>query len=216
MSKPAAHPSQSSRPRPRIVVALTGASGAIYGIRLLETLRRLELAETHLIITTLGKRTISTETDWSVAQVARLADAVHDNRDLGAPPASGSFRTAGMFVTPCSLKTLAAVASGIGDSLAVRAADVTLKEGRPLLLLVRETPLHVGHLRQMVAVAEAGAIVMPPVPAFYERPRTIDDLVDHTVRRAIERLGLAPDLVREWDGAPPPDPTNHTAGSGRQ
>lgn len=108
-----------------------------------------------------------------------------------------------MFVAPCSLKTLAAVASGIGDSLAVRAADVTLKEGRPLLLLLRETPLHVGHLRQMLAVAEAGAIVMPPVPAFYERPRTIDDLVDHTVRRAIERLGLAADLVRQWDGAPP-------------
>jgi 4-hydroxy-3-polyprenylbenzoate decarboxylase len=187
----------------RVVVAITGASGAFYGIRLLETLRGLDGIEAHLVITPLGKRTITSETDWSVSQVERLAHVVHDNRDLGAPPASGSFRTVGMFVAPCSVKTLAGVASGIGDSLVVRAADVTLKEGRPLLLLLRETPLHVGHLRQMVAVAEAGAIVMPPVPAFYERPQTIMDLVDHTVRRAVERLGLATDLVREWDGAPP-------------
>jgi len=192
----------------RLAVGISGASGSIYGIRLLERLRDDPSVETHLAISASGKRTLVEETTWSVEQVEALADVVYDNRDIGASLASGSFRTAGMIVAPCSIKTLAALASCHADTLIARAGDVTLKEGRPLLALVRETPLHVGHLRQMLAFAEMGGIVFPPVPAFYRKPTTVDEIVDHTVARVLERMGLGRGPLPEWTGGgrrtPPP------------
>lgn len=184
----------------RVVVGLSGASGSIYGIRLLEALRKDPEVETHLVISASGKRTLVEETDFTVKDVEALAHVVYDDRDIGASLASGSFRTAGMIVAPCSIKTLAALAQGHADTLIARAGDVTLKEGRPLLALVRETPLHLGHLRQMTAFAEIGGIVFPPVPAFYQKPKTIDDLVDHTVARVLDRMGLGGEPAREWTG----------------
>jgi 4-hydroxy-3-polyprenylbenzoate decarboxylase len=186
--------------RRRIVVALSGATGAIYGIRLLEVLRRTEGVESHLVVSGPGKRTIAQETTLRFDDVAALADAVHDNRDIGGPLASGSFRTHAMVIAPCSIKTASAVAHSYGDTLIARAADVTLKEGRSLVALVRETPLHVGHLRILLTLAEIGAVVMPPLPAFYQRPKTIDDVVNHTVARVLDRIGVAQDLVPEWTG----------------
>jgi 4-hydroxy-3-polyprenylbenzoate decarboxylase len=182
----------------RIVVGISGASGVIYGIRLLERLRRDPDLEIHLVISASGKRTLVAETDHTVASVEALAHVVYDDRDIGASLASGSFRTRGMIIAPCSVKTLAALASGHADTLIARAGDVTLKEGRPLLALVREAPLHVGHIRQMLAFAEMGGIVFPPVPAFYQRPQTVADIVDHTVARALDRLGLEGEPVAEW------------------
>jgi flavin prenyltransferase len=182
----------------RVVVGISGASGTIYGIRLLEQLRKDASIETHLVMSASAKRTLVEETTHSVRQVEGLADVVYDDRDIGASLASGSFRTAGMIVAPCSIKTLSALATGHADTLITRAGDVTLKEGRPLLALVRETPLHLGHLRQMVAFAEMGGIVFPPVPAFYQKPRTVDDIVRHTVSRVLDRMGLAHDPVPEW------------------
>jgi polyprenyl P-hydroxybenzoate/phenylacrylic acid decarboxylase-like protein len=184
----------------RVVVGISGASGSIYGIRLLEQLRKDPEVEVHLVVSASGKRTLVEETPYTLRQVESLAHVVYDDRDVGASIASGSFRTAGMIVAPCSIKTLAALATGFADTLIGRAGDVTLKEGRPLLALVRETPLHVGHLRQMLALAEMGGIVFPPVPAFYQKPQTVDDLVNHTVARVLERLGLAHDPVPEWTG----------------
>lgn len=184
----------------RVVVGVTGSTGAIYGIRLLEALRRVPDVEIHLVLSAPAKRTLVEETDRSVSAVEALAHVVYDNRDIGAALASGSFRTAGMVVAPCSVKTLSALANCHADTLISRAGDVTLKEGRPLIALVRETPLHVGHLRQMLALAEMGGIVLPPMPAFYNRPKTIDALVDHTVGRVLDRLGLPNDLVPEWAG----------------
>jgi flavin prenyltransferase len=174
----------------RVVVAISGASGSVYGIRLLERLRADATVEVHLVISAAGKRTLVEETDCTVKDVEALAHVVYDDRDVGASLASGSFRTRAMIVAPCSIKTLAALASCHADTLIARAGDVALKEGRPLLALVRETPLHLGHLRQMTAFAEMGGIVFPPVPAFYQKPRTIDDLVDQTVSRVLERVGL--------------------------
>jgi flavin prenyltransferase len=184
----------------RIVLGITGATGAIYGIRLLEILRGHADIETHLILSTPAKRTIVEETDWNVADVEALATHRYDNRDIGAAVASGSFRTAGMIVSPCSIKTAGAVASCHTDTLIARAADVTLKEGRPLILLVRETPLHLGHLRCLTSLAEMGAVIMPPMPAFYNRPRDIDDVVNGTVARVLDRLQLPQTLVPEWQG----------------
>jgi 4-hydroxy-3-polyprenylbenzoate decarboxylase len=184
----------------RVVVGLSGASGSVYGIRLLQALRTDPGVETHLVISASGKRTLAEETDYSVKDVEALAHVVYDDRDIGASLASGSFRTAGMIVAPCSIKTLAALAQGHADTLIARAGDVTLKEGRPLLALVRETPLHLGHLRQMTAFAEIGGIVFPPVPAFYHKPKTIDDLVDHTVARVLDRMGLGREPREEWTG----------------
>jgi len=174
----------------RLVIALTGATGTIYGIRLLEALRTVADVETHLIVSNPAKRTLVEETDFAVRDVERLAHVVHDVKDIGASIASGSYRTAGMVVAPCSIRTAAAIATGVTTNLVTRAADVTLKEGRPLILLVRETPLHVGHLRTLVALAEMGAVILPPMPAFYHRPKEIDDLVNHTVARVLDRLGL--------------------------
>lgn len=187
----------------RLVVAITGATGSIYGIRLLEVLRKYGEMETHLVISRPGKRTLVEETDWSVAEVEALAAHRHENNDIGASIASGSFRTAGMVIAPCSIKTAAAVAACHSENLIARAADVTLKEGRPLIMLVRETPLHVGHLKCMLALAEMGAVVLPPMPAFYNRPRDLDDIVNHTIARVLDRLGLPQTLVPEWQGAHP-------------
>ena len=184
----------------RVVVGISGASGSVYGIRLLEELAKNPSVEAHLVISSSGKRTLAAETDWSVKSVEALADVIYDDRDIGASLASGSFRTAGMIVAPCSIKTLAALASCHADTLIARAGDVTLKEGRPLVALVRETPLHVGHLRQMVAFAEMGGIVFPPVPAFYVKPATVDEIVSQTVARVLDRMGLEHDPIPEWTG----------------
>ncbi len=184
----------------RVVVGLSGASGAIYGIRFLELLRAMPDVETHLVVSDAAKRTIAEETDWAVKDVLALAGHRHDNKDIGATIASGSFKTDGMVIVPCSIKTAASVAHCLADNLMTRAADVTLKEGRPLILVVRETPLHLGHLRVLTALAEMGAVILPPMPAFYNRPKQIEDLVDHTLARVLDRLGLPQRLVTEWQG----------------
>jgi 4-hydroxy-3-polyprenylbenzoate decarboxylase len=184
----------------RIVVAITGASGAIYGVRTLETLREIPGVETHLIISQGGRATIAYELDITVKDVRDLADVVHADTNVGASIASGSFRTAGMLIAPCSVKTLSGIANCYADSLVTRAADVMLKERRPLVLLFRETPLHAGHIRLMQQATENGAVVMPPVPGFYHRPRTLDEVIDQTVGRALDQLGLDPGLVRRWEG----------------
>jgi 4-hydroxy-3-polyprenylbenzoate decarboxylase len=184
----------------RIVVGLSGASGAIYGIRFLELLRALPDVETHLVVSEAAKRTIVEETDWAVKDVLALATHGYDNKDIGAAIASGSFKTDGMVIVPCSVKAAASVAHCVADNLLTRAADVTLKEGRPLILVVRETPLHLGHLRVLTALAEMGAVILPPMPAFYNRPKQIEDLVDHTLARVLDRLGLPQQLVTEWQG----------------
>lgn len=187
----------------RLIVGLSGASGAVYGIRLLQALREVPDLETHLIISAPAKRTILQETPLRVDEVEALASRVYSNRDIGAAPASGSFQALGMVIVPCSIKTACAVASCHGDSLMCRAADVTLKEGRPLLLAVRETPLHVGHLRHLTTLAEMGGIVFPPVPAFYMRPTSLDEVIDHTVGRILGRLGIRHGLAVEWTGTTP-------------
>jgi flavin prenyltransferase len=185
----------------RLIVAITGASGSIYGTRLLQVLRERSDVETHLIISPAGRRTLVHETDFSAADVEGLADVVYGYRDIGAPPASGSFATLGMVVCPCSIRTLSALALSASDNLITRAGDVTLKEGRPLVAVLRETPLHLGHLRLAAQLSEIGGVVMPPVPAFYTRPQTVADIVDDTVGRVLQRLGLpVPGLVDEWSG----------------
>ena len=193
----------------RIVVGFSGASGAIYGIRFLQHLRALPDVETHLVVSDAAKRTIVEETDWAVKDVLALATHRYDNKDIGAAIASGSFKTDGMVIVPCSVKAAASVAHCLADNLLTRAADVILKEGRPLILVVRETPLHLGHLRVLTALAEMGAVILPPMPAFYNRPKQIEDLVDHTLARVLDRLGLPQHMVTEWQGtnrrvAPPP------------
>jgi len=188
-----------STPR-RLIVGISGASGVILGIRLLEVLRQDDAIETHLVLTEAGRITIAQETDWPISEVEALADVVHKPRNIGASIASGSFLTMGMVVAPCSMKSLSNIAlSNAGDLLA-RAADVQLKEGRPLVLVVRETPLHLGHLRLMVQAAEIGATILPPVPAFYSRPQTVDDIVNGTVGRILLRLGIDNDLYSAWLG----------------
>jgi 4-hydroxy-3-polyprenylbenzoate decarboxylase len=180
------------------VVGITGASGSLYGIRLLEALRRSPDVEVHLVISSSGKRTLAEETDYPVKAVEALAHVVYDDRDVGASLASGSFRTVGMAIAPCSMKTVSALANSFADTLIARAGDVTLKEGRPLVAVVRETPLHSGHLRQMLALSEIGGVILPPMPAFYNRPKTIDDVVNHTIGRVLDRLGIDHALVPEW------------------
>lgn len=185
--------------KPRLVVGITGASGVILGIRLLEVLRQGPV-ETHLVLSPAARATISQETNWKISDVLALAGVVYNHNDVGAPIASGSFRTAGMVIIPCSIKTLSAVANSYAEDLIGRSADVTLKEGRPLLLVVRETPLHRGHLRLLSLAAEAGAVIFPPVPAFYAHPQDLADVVDNTVGRVLARLGIDNDLYREWRG----------------
>ncbi len=186
----------------RVIVGITGASGAIYGVRLLQVLRELASVTTHLVVSDAGWRSLRYELDLAPAQVQALADEAHDIRNIGACIASGSFVTLGMVVAPCSMRTLAAIAHGLGDNLLTRAADVVLKERRRLVLLARESPLHLGHLRNMVAVTELGAIVSPPVPAFYKRPRSLEDIVDHSVARALDALGIEHNLSTRWPGLP--------------
>jgi len=181
----------------KIIVGISGASGAIYGIRILEALRKHSLAESHLVISRSGRATIHAETDYTVKEVSSLADVTYDNADVGAAISSGSFVTDGMIIAPCSVTTLSGVANSYGDKLMVRAADVALKERRTVVALLRETPLHRGHLRLMANAAEAGLVLMPPVPAFYTRPASIEDIVMHTVARALDQVGLElPDATR--------------------
>lgn len=189
----------------RLIVGISGASGVIYGIRLLEVLARVPDIETHLIVSPAARATIAQETDWAMRDVEALAGVVHTPGNIGASLSSGSFETMGMIVAPCSMKALSAIANSFGADLIARAADVQLKEGRPVLLLVRETPLHLGHLRLMVRAAEQGVIIMPPVPAFYGRPRTLDDVVNHTVGRALARIGVPNDLHARWTGMTNPN-----------
>jgi 4-hydroxy-3-polyprenylbenzoate decarboxylase len=184
----------------RIVVGMTGASGVILGIRLVQVAREARLAETHLIISAAGKATIAQETEWKVSDVEALADVTYHVNDVGAAIASGSFVTAGMIVIPCSVKTLSAIANSYSADLIARAADVTLKEGRPLVLVLRESPLHLGHIKLMERAAEIGAVILPPVPAFYAHPQTVDDVVDNMVGRALLRFGIENDLYRKWAG----------------
>jgi 4-hydroxy-3-polyprenylbenzoate decarboxylase len=190
---------QASPPEPaRLIVGISGASGVIYGVRMLQMLRTLGV-ETHLVMSKSAQLTLTHETDMSVAEVKALADVTYSNADIGASIASGSFRVSGMVIAPCSIKTLSEIASGITGSLLSRAADVTLKERRRLVLMLRETPLHLGHLRSMVAVTEAGAIVSPPVPAFYARPASINEMVDHSVGRVLDLFGIESGAVRRWN-----------------
>jgi flavin prenyltransferase len=186
--------------RRRVVVGISGSSAPHYGVRLLEVLRPLDV-EVHLVISAGAEKTIEHELGRTPAEVAALADVWHDERDVGAAPASGSFLTEGMVVAPCSIRTLSAIANSASDNLLVRAADVCLKERRRLVLVVRETPLHLGHLRLMVQAAEAGAVILPPVPAFYHRPETVAELIDHTVVKILDQLGIHLDLIRRWEGA---------------
>ena len=183
-----------------VVVAISGASGSIYGIRSLQLLRQLEDVKTHLVITPSAKSTISVETEFSVSEIEELADDVHSARDIGASIASGSFKTAGMIVAPCSIKTLSAIANSFGADLVSRAADVTLKERRPLVLMVRETPFHLGHLRLMTKATEIGAVIYPPIPAFYNNPENLQDIIDHSVGRALDHLGFEIANLKRWEG----------------
>lgn len=199
MTSHAADPGSDAGPR-RVVIAITGASGAAYGVRALELCSSIDDLEVHLVISRGARSTLHSETDLTIAEVSSRADVVHSDNDLGAPIASGSFRTTGMIVAPCSIKTLSAVANSFADTLITRAADVTLKESRRLVLMVRETPLHLGHLRLMTWAAESGAIIAPPVPAFYTGPTSVDEIIDHTARRALEQLGLVLDDTRRWEG----------------
>ena len=190
----------SSSPR-RVVVGLSGASGAIYGIRLVEVLAGMDDVEIHLVMSKGAEATISYETDRSPSDVAKLAHVVHDERNLAASIASGTFLTSSMVVAPCSIRTLSAVANSANDNLLVRAADVHLKERRRLVLVVRETPLHLGHLRLMTEVTMAGAVILPPVPGFYVLPKTIEELVDHTVGKVLDTIGLTDhSLFNRWEG----------------
>jgi 4-hydroxy-3-polyprenylbenzoate decarboxylase len=186
----------------RLIVGISGASGVIYGIRLLEGLRHRRGMETHLVLTKPAERTIVEETDWRVEDVKALATVVHAPSDIGASIASGSFQTAGMVVIPCSIHSVSAIAYCQGDNLLTRAADVTLKERRKLVLVVRETPFHRGHLKSMLEATEAGAIILPPMPAFYGRPKTLDDVINHTVGRVLDHFGLAHNLVERWGESP--------------
>ena len=184
----------------RLIVGITGASGVIYGIRLLHILKQGGEIETHLVLSPAAKATIAQETDWKISDVEALASVVHNANDVGASIASGSFVTLGMVIVPCSIKTLSAVANSYSADLISRAADVCLKEGRPLILCVRETPLHLGQLRLMTRAAEMGATILPPVPAFYGQPTTVDEIVDGTVGRILLRLGIDNDLYTKWKG----------------
>jgi 4-hydroxy-3-polyprenylbenzoate decarboxylase len=183
----------------RLIVGISGASGAIYGVRLLELLRDTEI-ETHLIVSHAARATLAAETALKLADVEALADVVHSNQNLGAACSSGSFHNLGVVVAPCSIKTMSEIATGVTPNLISRAADVALKERRRVVLMVRETPLHLGHIRSMAAVTEAGAIVYPPVPAFYAHPKSLDEMVDHTLGRVLDLFGIDLGLVRRWTG----------------
>jgi len=192
--------SMSTSQKPRLIVGLSGSSGLPYGIRLLEVLRRLGSHEVHLILTDAAKLNVSVETDWRVKDVEALGDVVHNVMNISAGIASGSFRAEGMIVAPCSIRTLSAITHSLADNLLVRAADVTLKERRRLLLMPREAPLHAGHCKLLYEASQLGIILFPPMPAFYGRPRTIDDLVNTTVGRVLDLFGIDAGLVKRWTG----------------
>jgi 4-hydroxy-3-polyprenylbenzoate decarboxylase len=183
----------------KLVVGLSGGSGIIYGVRFLEVLRELGV-ESHLIFTAAAKKTLVLETDYTVSQVESLATRVYGVGDISAPPSSGSFKTDGMVVIPCSMKTLAGIASGYSDNLLLRAADVTLKERRPLILVLRETPLNVIHIENMLRAAKAGAVIAPAMPAFYHKPKTIEDLLNHQIGKVLDLLGVEHNLFERWMG----------------
>ncbi|WBV22650.1 UbiX family flavin prenyltransferase [Pantoea piersonii] len=187
----------------RLIIGISGASGAIYGVRLLQVLQQVSEVETHLVMSPAARQTLSLETDYTLREVQALADVVHDVRDIAASISSGSFKTLGMAILPCSMKTLSGIVHSYSDSLLTRAADVVLKEQRKLVLGVRETPLHIGHLRMMTTAAELGAVIMPPVPALYHRPQSIMELVDQTVNRVVDQfdITLPQDLFTRWNGA---------------
>jgi 4-hydroxy-3-polyprenylbenzoate decarboxylase len=185
----------------RLIVAITGSTGPHYGVRLLEVLSGLGV-ETHLILSAAARKTIEYEMRRDPAEIEALAHTRHDERDIGASIASGTFVTDGMVVAPCSIRSLSAIANSANDNLVIRAADVCLKERRRLVLVVRETPFHAGHLRLMLQATEAGAVILPPVPAFYHRPQGIQDLVDHTVVKVLDQFGIHTDLIDRWQGLP--------------
>lgn len=187
-----------TRPR-RMIVGISGASGVIYGKRILEVLRDLEI-ETHLIMSRAACITLAAEADFTKQELEALATTTHSNKDIGAVCSSGSYKTLGMIVAPCSVKTMAEIATGTTDSLLSRAADVVLKERRRLVLMLRETPLHLGHIRNMAQVTEMGGIIYPPVPAFYAKPKSLEEMVDHTVGRVLDLFDLDPGIVRRWEG----------------
>ncbi len=184
----------------RLIVGITGASGVIYGVRMLEVLRNRDI-ETHLIISDAGKLNIQIETDYKVEDVLSMADATYDIRQIAASVASGSFLTMGMVVAPCTVKTLSGIANSYTENLLIRAADVQLKEKRKLVLLFRETPLHTGHLRLLIQTAEMGAHILPPLPAFYHRPKTIDDIINQSVGKVLDYIGIEHDLFKRWDNS---------------
>jgi 4-hydroxy-3-polyprenylbenzoate decarboxylase len=183
----------------RLIVGLSGATGAIYGVRILEILAKMKDIETHLVLTRAGKMTIQVETPYSVKDVEAMADVVHDINNIGASISSGSFRTEGMVIAPCSMKSMGGIAHSIGGDLLVRAADVVLKERKKLVLVVRETPLHLGHLEAMVALTRMGAIIFPPVPAFYHRPKTLEDVINQTATRILDQFDIDVSLFQRWD-----------------
>ncbi|WLS80145.1 UbiX family flavin prenyltransferase [Erwinia pyri] len=187
----------------RLIIGISGASGVIYGVRALQILQQVNEVETHLVMSQAARQTLALESDYSVRDVQAMADVVHDVRDIAASISSGSFKTDGMIILPCSMKTLSGIVHSYTDGLLTRAADVVLKERRRLVLCVRETPLHLGHLRMMTTAAELGAIIMPPVPAFYHRPESIMDIVDQTVNRVLDQFDIAldKDLFTRWQGA---------------
>ena len=184
----------------RIVIGISGASGPHYGIRLLEVLKDFNDVETHLVISEAAKTNIVLESEWNVESVEALADFVYPSHDVAAAIASGSFHTEGMVIAPCSIKTLSGLANSYDTNLLIRAGDVALKEKRKLIILLRETPLHLGHLRLMTTVAEIGATIMPPVPAFYHRPRTIEDIIDHAIGKILDQFCLKHQLFQRWEG----------------
>ena len=183
-----------------LVIGITGASGAIYGIRLLEVLSTNKEVETHLIISSVGEEIIRHETDWKPEQVRELADVCYDINDIGARLSSGSFKRDGMIIAPCSMKTMSALANSYTDNLMTRAADTVLKERKRLVLLARETPLHLGHLRNAVKLTEMGAVIFPPIPAFYHKPQTIQDLVDHSIGKVLDLFDIQHSLFKRWSG----------------
>ncbi|SVA37935.1 uncharacterized protein METZ01_LOCUS90789, partial [marine metagenome] len=185
----------------RLIVGMSGASGVIYGIRMLEVLKTVAEVETHLIISNGAKLNISIETNWPVKEVEALAEVVHNDHNLAASVSSGSFKTDGMIVMPCSMKTLSGIVTSYADTLIVRAADVVLKEHRRLVIVPRETPLHAGHCKLLYEAAMNGAIIAPPMPAFYNEPETLDDIINHTTGRLMDLFGLNSDLVKRWEGA---------------
>ena len=183
----------------KLIVGVSGATGAIYGVRILDILSKVDDVETHLVLTKAGKMTIQVETPYSVKDVEAMADVVHDINNVGASISSGSFRTAGMVIAPCSMKSMSGIAHSLGGDLLVRAADVVLKERKKLVLVARETPLHLGHLEAMVALTRMGAIIFPPVPAFYHRPKTLDDVINQTVTRILDQFDIDVKLFHRWD-----------------